>query len=157
MEDQLSLPSTLLSPVTAFQQQMAFIASVLPASSVTILYRQIASSIAAHLVDRVVLHQTRGKIAPDNVGVLSMEYQLWIECSKQSVGRMVRRVEVPWERLRDATRLLEASPKEFSSLVQVTWDGRPDAFEDAMKKLGAGSFTQSEARRVLRLRSDCAK
>lgn len=136
---------------------MAFIASLLPSSSVTILYRQIATLISSHIVDRVVFHQSRGKLAPENVSALAMEYQLWIECSKQAVGRMVRRVEVPWERLRDATTLLESNPEEFSDLARVAWEGKPEEFEEAVSRLGTSSFNQTEVRQLLRLRTDCTR
>jgi hypothetical protein len=146
------LTSTLLAPVTSFQHQLAFIASTLPASSVTILYRQVASSISSYLVDRLVFQQSRGKIAPSDTAVLVAEYRLWIECSKQAVGKMVRKIDVPWERLRDAASLV--APRDFISLARIARDGRPEEFQESMEQLGVTSYSQAEVKHVLRLRTD---
>lgn len=136
---------------------MTFIASVLPAASVTILYRQVVSSLSTYVVDRMIIHLSRGKLDPENAGVLAMEYQLWVECSKQSVGRLVRRIEVPWERLRDAATILGMNRDDFSKLVEATWSGSKDLFEEALRSAGVSSFEQNDVRQVLRLRSDCVR
>jgi len=153
-EMQFSLPATLLAPITSFQQQLAFIASVLPTSSVTILYRQIASSISSHLVDRMVFQHSRGKIDPSDATALATEYRLWIECSKQAVGKIVRKIDVPWERLRDAASLLGLTTEDFASLLQVTRDGKPDMFQGSMEQLGVASYSPADVKQVLRLRTD---
>jgi len=153
-EEQFLLPSTLLAPITSFQQQFTFIASTLPASSVMILYRQVASSISSYLVDRMVFQQSRGKIAPSDTTVLATEYRLWIECSKQAVGKTVRRIDVPWERLRDAASLIGVAVQDFVPLVRVARDGDPDKFQASMEQLGVTSYSQAEVKQVLRLRTD---
>lgn len=86
-----------------------------------------------------------------------MEYRLWLECSKQSVGRMVRRIEIPWERLRDSAALLGMDSEHFIQFVKLAWDGNTDAYSEGAKEAGATSFNQSEARQILRLRTDCTR
>jgi hypothetical protein len=119
-----------------------------------ILYRQVASSISAYLVDRMVFQQSRGKITPSDATVLATEYRLWIECSKQAVGKMVRRVDVPWERLRDAASLIGVEAQDLVPLVLVAQDGDPDKFRESVERLGVTSYSQAEVKQVLRLRTD---
>lgn len=153
-EERLSLPSTLLAPVTSFQQQLAFIASTLPASSVTILYRQIASSISSYLMDKMVFQQSRGKVTPHDAAALATEYRLWIECSRQAVGKTVRKLDVPWERFRDAAALIDVSAEEFGPLTRAVRDGNSEVFQEAMERLTVSCYSQAEASHVLRLRTD---
>ena len=153
-EEHISLPSTLLAPITSFQQQLAFIASTLPGSSVTILYRQIASSISSYLVDRMVFQQSRGKVASSNGMALTVEYRLWIECSKQAVGKTVRKIDVPWERLRDAATLVGLPTEELNSVTRVIRDGKADQFQESMEQLAVTSYSQAEVKHLLRVRTD---
>ncbi|KAG8833096.1 hypothetical protein FRC17_000035 [Serendipita sp. 399] len=156
-EENSVLPSTLLIPVTALQQQLAFIATVLPAASVTILYRRICSSISSFLVERMILQHSRSTLAATDSAVLTAEYSLWIECSKQAVGKLVRKVDVPWQRLREAAAVLNMDSGNYLELVRAAWDGNEAAFEQTCEKFGISSFTQSEMRQALRLRSDCPR
>ncbi|KAG8803228.1 hypothetical protein FRC16_006461 [Serendipita sp. 398] len=151
------LPSTLLVPVTALQQQLAFISTILPATSVTILYRRICSSISSFLVERMVLQHSRSKLAVTDSAVLTAEYSLWIECSRQAVGKLVRKIDPPWQRLKEAATVLNMEQDNYLELVRAAWDGNETAFEQTCEKFGISSFTQREMRQALRLRSDCPR
>lgn len=155
--DEAVLPSTLLSPVTALQQQLAFLATTLPASSVTILYRRICSSVASFLVDRMIFQHSRGKLEPNEAPVLAAEYKLWIECSKQAVGRMVRKLEIPWQRLREASTAMNLDHDAFRSLTNAAWEATPENYEKVAEEYGVSSFSQRDARSLLRLRTDCTR
>jgi hypothetical protein len=102
----------------------------------------------------MVFQQSRGKITPSDAMVLATEYRLWIECSKQAVGKTVRRVDVPWERLRDAASLIGVAAQDFVPLALVARDGDPDKFQESMERLRVTSYSQAEVKQVLRLRTD---
>jgi hypothetical protein len=158
-QDGLQLPSTLFGPVTSFQQQLTFLASTLPTSSVTILYRQISSLISAHLIERMMFQQSRGKVTASEGEVVGMEYRLWVECAKQAVGRTVRKTEAPWAKLRDAATVTSLGTEDADVLTSMVWDGTHThtQFEAAAEKLGITSFSQAEMRHVLRVRVDCKR
>jgi hypothetical protein len=132
-------------------------ASMLPASSVTILYRQIGTSISSFLVERMIFQQSRGKLEPSESGVPATEYQLWIECCKQSVGRIVRKIDIPWERLRDATTILAASPEEFAAFGRTLSSNDQQKFEEAIESIGATSLSPLQAKQIARVRTDYAR
>ncbi|PVG00291.1 hypothetical protein CPB86DRAFT_805974 [Serendipita vermifera] len=156
-EDQFTVPSTLLAPITTLQQHLTYMVTVLPASSVTILYRQIASSISSFLVERMIFQQSRGKLEPSESGVPATEYQLWIECCKQSVGRVVRKIDVPWERLRDATIVLAAGAEEFAAFGRTLASSDQKKFEETIESIGATSLSPLQAKQIARVRTDYAR
>jgi hypothetical protein len=106
VERTLSVPTTLLGPVTSLQTQLAFLATTLPPSSVSIFYRQIASGLSTHILSRVFKQRSRGKLTEQNGQTIEAEAQLWLQCCRQVVGKVVRRVDVPWQDLLEAARLV---------------------------------------------------
>ena len=150
------VPTTLLGPVTSLQAQLAFLATTLPPSSISIFYRQIASGLSAHILSRVFKQRSRGKLTEQNGQTIEAEAQLWLQGCRQAVGKAVRRVDVPWQDLLEAAKLV-STPKgpSFIALVEIAWHSSTDECTQKFEEVGVHRLSREQVKEVLSARLDC--
>jgi len=88
---------------------------------------------------------------------MEAEVELWLQCCKQAVGKVVRRVDVPWQDLLEAVRLVsipEGSP--FTALVQIAWHSSDDEYVQKFEEVGVQRLSREQVKEVLSARLDYA-
>lgn len=157
-EDGISLAPTLLRPIALLSTHLSFIQSVLPQATTVNLYRRIASHIASHVLQRAIFYRGRARVSPQEGKTILAESELWVETCRVALGRGERaRIEGPWRRLLQASRLVGLEGQAWQTAVDVTLGVTGDAeWEDAMiQAVGFAELTREETEQILRVRTDC--
>jgi len=86
---------------------------------------------------------------------MEAEAQLWLQCCRQAVGKVVRRVDVPWQDLMEAAGLI-STPKgpSFTALVQIAWHSSADDYVQKFEEAGVQRLSREQAKEVLSARLD---
>ena len=129
--------------------------TALPPSSVSIFYRQIASGLSAYILSRTFKQRSRGKLVEQNGQTLEAEAQLWLQCCRQAVGKVVRRVDIPWRSLMEAAVLINTpGGPSLTSLVQIAWHSSPDEYVQRIEEAGVQRLSREQVKEVLSARLD---
>jgi hypothetical protein len=87
---------------------------------------------------------------------MEAEAQLWLQCCRQAVGKVVRRVDVPWQDLLEAARLVSIPEGPSSTaLVQIAWHSSTDEYAQKFEEAGIQRLSQEQVKEVLSARLDC--
>lgn len=72
------------------------------------------------------------------------------------VGKVVRRVDVPWQDLLEAARLASIPEgPSFVALVQIAWHSSADECVQKFDEAGVQRLSREEVKEVLSARLDC--
>lgn len=166
----IMIPPTLLPSVALLSSHLTYLRSTLPSSTVTHLYRRIASHISEHVLQREVLFRPGlGRTSTGRHGftrpqayTIQAECELWVETCQLALNTSHARAEKPWSRLLAAGRLLAAEvqghEQAFHMFSSESWweaDEDEDVWEDALDDvtgLGSGGLRKDEVKIILRLR-----
>ncbi|KAL4068308.1 TIP-1 family-domain-containing protein [Scleroderma yunnanense] len=169
--DDLMVPPTLLPSIALLSSHLTFLRTSLPSSTVTHLYRRIASRIAEHILQREVLFRPgltrvsggRQVFTRRQARAVHAECELWAETCQVALNTSRARAEKPWSRLLTAGRLMGTEMQGYERACQVLLgEGQEgskdeDKWEDAMDEitgLGSGALGRDEVKALLRLRGD---
>ncbi|KLO20039.1 hypothetical protein SCHPADRAFT_863786 [Schizopora paradoxa] len=151
------LSQTLLAPIARLSAHLTLVHQSLPTNTTTNLYRQIASHISNHILQRQVLYQGRGRMTSQEGKNVLDEARLWVETSRMALGGSVRRVEGPWEKLVDSGKLLSLDGEAFAKAVRISTMGSEAEYQTFCGDLGLSSTSREEATDVLKVREDYPK
>jgi hypothetical protein len=156
-QNDLQISTTLLGPVSLLSSHLAYLNVTLPAAPVASIYRSVASRLATHLLQRQILYRGRGRISLDDGKRLAGEAELWLQTSRSALARTpAARVEAPWRRYLQATRILGAEDGVWRKIVLVTLGGHDDQTwaEAMMESVGVSELSREEVTNVIRARVD---
>lgn len=86
---------------------------------------------------------------------MEVEAQLWLQCCRQAAGKVVRRVDVPWQDLLEATRLVNTPEgPSFTALVEVAWHSSADQYIQKIEEAGVQRLSREQVKEVLSSRLD---
>ncbi|KZT06301.1 uncharacterized protein LAESUDRAFT_653786 [Laetiporus sulphureus 93-53] len=159
-QDDIALAPTLLGPLALLSSHISFLSSALPRTTVTSLYRRIASRLAMHIYHRQILYHGRGRITPQEGRAIRAESELWVETCQVALARSDRaRAEGPWRQLLQASRLVGAEGKQWQEILDATFGVIGDEkWEGIMlETVGFSELSREEVSQVLRARSDCGR
>ncbi|KAI5980603.1 hypothetical protein EDD15DRAFT_2187967 [Pisolithus albus] len=156
------IPPTLLPSVALLSSHLTYLRSTLPSSTVTHLYRRIASCISEHVLQREVLFRPGlGRTSTGWHG-FTPECELWVETCQVALNTSHAHAEKPWSRLLAAGRLLasevQGHEQAFHMFSSDSWweaDENEDVWEDALDDvtgLGTGGLRKDEVKIIFRLR-----
>ncbi|KAK0465211.1 TIP-1 family-domain-containing protein [Desarmillaria tabescens] len=155
-QDEVSISQTLLAPIALLSTHLGYIRMILPQSTVTLLYRRIASRLSEHIMQRQILY--RGNVAVREAREIQAECELWVETSQGglagALGGGRNRVEAPWSKLLEAGRLIAAEGPAWDKAVDFTFGAKSeDQWDAAMVEItGFSELSREEVGRVLRRR-----
>ncbi|KZV95590.1 hypothetical protein EXIGLDRAFT_671991 [Exidia glandulosa HHB12029] len=152
--DILTLPPALAASVTALAAHINFLRATLPATVTVSLYRNIASTLAAYIVQRGIVYRGRARASHAHGVKFAAEARAWVDASRAALqGQPARRVEAPWTRLLSASRLIALEGDEWEQAV----DGVFGVDEAAYEELGLVDLSKADAREIVRAREDCRR
>jgi len=154
-EKGLSIPTTLVVPISLLSSHLGFLARSLPNATCVTLYRQIAYSLASVILQKRVLQRPRGRLSLTEARQIAEESMLWVETCRMTMDRAVRRAEGPWSRLLDVMKILTVEADKFRFVMDVVFNTQPDSLEKLQHELGVTGLDLNELINVIRLRDDC--
>ncbi|KAF8592034.1 hypothetical protein K439DRAFT_1650556 [Ramaria rubella] len=153
-EKGVSMPSTLVAPISLLSQHLVFLMRSLPSSLATTLYRRIASTLAAIILQQRVQQRSTGRLSLAKAKQIGEECLLWIQACR-SIGHPMRRIEGPWARLLDAIKILILDEEEFRITVDHIFSAGADDLEKLQEELGVTELDLGDLIDIVRLREDC--
>lgn len=157
--DEIALAQSLLGPLALFSSHLAFLRAALPRATVTAMYRQIATRIGSHLMQRQILYRGRARVTLPEAKTVLAEAELWVETCRVALKEERGRVEAPWRPLLQAARLLAAEGDAWRKIVDSTFGFSNDSeWEGAILDIvGLCEFPREEVQGILRRREDCER
>ncbi|KAK0456418.1 TIP-1 family-domain-containing protein [Armillaria borealis] len=155
-QDEVAVSQTLLAPIALLSTHLSYIRATLPQSTVTLLYRRIASRLSEHIMQRQILY--RGNVTVREAREAHAEGELWVETSQGglagALGGGRNRVEAPWSKLLEAGRLIAAEGPAWDKAVDFTFGAKSaDEWDAAMVEItGFSELSREEVGRILRRR-----
>lgn len=156
-QDEVAISQTLLAPIALLSTHLTYIRTTLPQSTITLLYRRIASRLSEHIMQRQILY--RGNVSVREAREVQAECELWVETSQGglagALGAGRNRVEAPWSKLLEAGRLIAAEGPVWDKAVDFTYgSGSEREWEVAMvETTGFSELSREEVGRILRRRN----
>lgn len=157
--DDITLSRTLLPPIALLSSHLTFIRAILPWTTVTTVYRRVASRLAEHILQRQILY--RGHFDLREGKSILAECKLWIEtCHVALAGSLSggqERIEAPWAKLLQAGKLASAEGDMWNALLGVVFGTQSgEDWEVGMTQIvGSVELGRDEVARVLKRRVDC--
>ncbi|KAH9912248.1 RINT-1 family protein [Epithele typhae] len=157
--DDIALAQTLLAPLALLSSHLTFLRGTLPRTTVTSLYRRIASRLAMHLLQRQILYRGRARATLHEAKAVLAEAELWVETCRVALKEDRGRVEAPWRPFLQAARLLACEGDTWGKIVDATFAVASDnEWEDVMLDVvGLSEFPREEVQGILRRREDCER
>ncbi|KAK0198491.1 TIP-1 family-domain-containing protein [Armillaria mellea] len=155
-QDEVAVSQTLLAPIALLSTHLSYIRATLPQSTVTLLYRGIASRLSEHIMQRQILY--RGNVSAREAREAQAECELWVETSQGglagALGGGRNSVEAPWSKLLEAGRLIAAESPAWDKAVDFTFGAKSaDDWDAAMVEItGFSELSREEVGRILRRR-----
>ncbi|KAF4572590.1 hypothetical protein EYR36_007098 [Pleurotus pulmonarius] len=155
--DEIALSQTLLGPVALLSSYLTYLRSLLSEAMLTTIYRNIATHLAEHILNRGILY--RGRFDLSAAKAISAECALWVETCHAGVrGTMSRsRVEAPWLGLLQAARIVSTEGHVWKELTNAAFEAGDAWCETTSKVVGVNQLAREEVQRILRCRQDCPK
>ncbi|KAL4268439.1 RAD50-interacting protein 1 [Pleurotus pulmonarius] len=155
--DEIALSQTLLGPVALLSSYLTYLRSLLSEAMLTTIYRNIATHLAEHILNRGILY--RGRFDLSAAKAISAECALWVETCHAGVrGTMSRsRVEAPWLGLLQAARIVSTEGHVWEELTNAAFEAGDAWRETTSKVVGVNQLSREEVQRILRCRQDCPK
>ena len=131
----------------------------LPRTTVTTLYRRIATRLGEHVLQRQILY--RGHFDLREGKNILAECELWVETCHValagSLGAGRERVEAPWAKLLQAGKMASADGDVWNAVLSVTFNtSTVEDWEAAMTQIvGSVELGRDEAIRILKRREEC--
>lgn len=153
-ENDITISQTLLGPIALLSAHLKFLRATLSPSVVVVLYRSIASRLAEHILQRQILY--RGQISLREGQNVLAECDLWLEACQGALGGGRNRVESPWLKMIEASRIVASDGNEWKKIVALTNGGLDDAdWESGMLEVvGSNELTRELVQRIIRRRGD---
>ncbi|KAF7306558.1 hypothetical protein MIND_00447100 [Mycena indigotica] len=152
--EDIALSQTLLGPISLLSTHLGYLRTTLPGSTLTSIYRRIASRLAEYILQRQILY--RGQLTRHEGRSIAAECHLWVETCQTGLGGALgggrARVERPWLKLLQAGRLLGLEGDSWDKARDATFGARSaDEWEELMLDLtGASQLTLEEVQRIVR-------
>ncbi|KAI0095281.1 TIP-1 family-domain-containing protein [Irpex rosettiformis] len=155
--DPIALPTSLLNPITLLSSHLTYLQGALPQTTATMLYRRIASSLALHILQRMIMYRGRTRITPQEGRTILAECELWVETCRHALAKAPARAEAPWRSLLQGGRIIGAQGETWVKVVDATLGTSSDSeWETVMVELiGFAELTREDVSRIIRTRADC--
>lgn len=159
-EHDIEISPTLLTPISLLSSHIAFLQSVLPAKTLTDLYRRVATKLSAHILQRMIMYRGQGRIGASEARTIMSECELWLETCRLALSRGGKRpgkmVEGPWRRLVEAGRLIATQDAEWEKVRVLTFGMSEDEEweQGILAVVGMSELTRDEVGTVLKTRED---
>ncbi|KAG8953229.1 hypothetical protein FRC04_002639 [Tulasnella sp. 424] len=154
----LSIPATLVSPVSLLSSEISFLAQTLPTAEVTGMYRRVATSLATHIIQRSVSHRGKAQFTPAEGQAFKDECATLVETCRMALSRggaaLAKRADLPWQSLTDVAAIVGVPETEFDKVVVAAFDRDDTEFEQAMKEIGVRALSRIDVQNFLRARAD---
>jgi hypothetical protein len=110
-----------------------------------------------HILQRAILYRRPREVTDVERKALQREIELWIETCRLALPGAGERVEVPWRRLVQASRVLGADDEFWMRILKLSFDDVGlEEWEARMVELMDGvELSREEIRMVARTREDC--
>lgn len=157
ISNDIALSTTLLGPIALLSSHLTFLQLTLPQTSVTSLYRTIASRLATHILNRQILYRGRSRITPEQGKVILAECELWAETCRLALAKTASgRTEAPWRGLLEAGRIVGADGESWRKIVDSTFGVLgDDEWEKALTDVvGFSELGREDVGQVIRARTD---
>ncbi|KAF9498112.1 hypothetical protein BDN71DRAFT_1443821 [Pleurotus eryngii] len=153
--DEIALSQTLLGPVALLSSYLTYLRSLLSEAMLTTIYRNIATHLAEHILNRGILY--RGRFDLSAAKAISAECELWVETCHAGVrGTMSRsRVEAPWLGLLQAARIVSTEGSIWEELINTAFEAGDAWSETTSKVVGVNQLGREEVQQILRCRQEC--
>ncbi|KAL0071704.1 hypothetical protein AAF712_000626 [Marasmius tenuissimus] len=154
--DDVAVSQTLLGPLALLSTHLTYARGTLPRSTMTVLYRRIASRLADHILQRQILY--RGHVSPAEGKEALAECELWVETCHRGLGGSLgggrKRVETPWGKLLQAGRVVVANGEIRDRIAQATFGMMDQEEWESMMTdtTGFQELSRDEVGRILRRR-----
>lgn len=158
--DDIEISPTLLTPISLLSSHLAFLQSVLPSKTLADIYRRVATRLATHILQRIIMHRSRGRIGAREAREILNECELWLETCRLALSargkRPIRMVEGPWRRLVEAGRLVASQGVAWEKIRDLTFGmSADDEWERGVLEIvGMSELTRDEVGIILRTRAD---
>lgn len=154
----LSIPATLVSPVSLLSSEISFLAQTLPTAEVTGMYRRVATSLATHIIQRSVSHRGKAQFTPAEGQAFKDECATLVETCRMALSSggaaLAKRADLPWQSLTDVAAIVGVPETEFDKVVAAAFDRDDTEFEQAMKEFGVQALSRTDVQNFLRARAD---
>lgn len=154
----LSIPATLVSPISLLSSEISFLAQTLPTAEVTGLYRKVATSLATYIIQRSVSHRGKAQFTPTEGQAFKDECSTWVETCRMALSSggvaLAKRADPPWQRLTDVAAVVGVPEADFEKVVAGVFDQDDAEFEQAMKEIGVRALSRMDVQNFLRARVD---
>ncbi|KAF8993873.1 RINT-1 family protein [Hymenopellis radicata] len=154
----IAVSQTLLAPIALLSTHLAYIRSTVPVTSLTSLYRRIATRLSEHIMQRQILY--RGNVSLTEAKYIHAECELWVETSHGALAGALgggrNRVESPWSKLLEAGRLIAAEGDSWTKAVDSTFGtavSEGDWETHIVDVTGYSELSREEVGRILRRRT----
>jgi hypothetical protein len=145
---------TLLAPIACLSSHLSFLRKNLPSGIVTSIYRQTATHISTHILQRAILSRGKGRLSMQDGKALLDESNFWIESCRLALSSTVRKPENPWKALLDSCKLLSLDKDMFRRAVNIVNLGNDSQFDQLKADLGLNEMNAENVLDVLRVRDD---
>jgi hypothetical protein len=152
----ISVPQSLVVPLSLLSSMLQFLSMSLPTTTLVTLYRRVANSISAHLVQKTLSRSSRLHFSPVAGRAFADECELWIEACRSALGGKIRRVEVPWSALADLATVVSVPADRLNPIAKIAFEGTPDEFIGVIRDLDIKILERHQLQDALRLRDDVA-
>ena len=136
---------------------LTFLQSTVPQATVTSLYRQIASRLSTHILQREITFRGRNRISPTVGKMIMAECELWAETCRLALSRAgATRAEAPWRTLLQAGRLVGIDGDQLQKVSAATFGATQDHDWERVliEVIGLSELSREEVGQVLHSRSD---
>ena len=157
VNDDIALAETLLGPIALLSSHLTFLQATLPQTTVTSIYRTVASRLATHILHRQILYSGRSRITPVKGKVIMAECELWAETCRLALAKTgAGRTEAPWRGLLEAGRIVGADGEAWTKIVDSTFGVLNDEeWEKVLTEMvGFSELGREDVGQVIRSRTD---
>ena len=151
----------MLPALSILSSHLSVLSRTLPHSTTISLYRNIATNLSTHILQRNILYRGHHRLAPAEGKILHGECELWVETCRQALGSISvgprGRVEAPWRRLLEAGRVVGAEGERWDAIVAASfgtlsddeWGARMTDLVDETE------LSRGEVCMIAKTRTDC--
>ncbi len=156
-QSDILISPTLLPALSILSSHLNALRRTLSRANLNSIYRRIGSHLNTHILQRAILYRRPREVTDVERKALQREIELWVETCRLALPGAGGRVEVPWRRLVQAGRVLDADDEVWMRILKASFDDVGlEEWETRMAELVDGvELSREEIRMIARTREDC--